>query len=159
MTTKIRTAKNIDLQSVIEIIREHYVDFGDRFNLEKFDSDLKDLEKSYFSRNGYFWIAQTDDDETVGMIAIKTLSDKTAEIKRFYVKKKFRRQGIGKQLLKTCLNYVQEKGFQKIILWTDIRYREAQGFYLKNGFDPTEIKKFFDADVPWTAVKFVKKLS
>ena len=147
MTTRIRIAKNSDLQYIIEIVKEHYADFGDNFNLQKFDSDLKDIEQSYFATNGYFLVAQSED-EIIGMIAIKPINDKVAEIKRFYVRKKFRRQGIGKQLLKTCLDYAKKQGFQKIILWTDIRYKEAQAFYLKNGFEAVDKRTFFDADVP-----------
>ncbi len=147
MTTRIRIAKNSDLSEVIDIIKDHYADFNDSFNLEKFDSDLKDIEQSYFAKNGYFWIAE-DNNKVVGIIAITPINDKTGEIKRFYVRKKFRRQGIGKQLLNVCLEYAQKQGFQKIILWTDIRYKEAQAFYLKNGFEPADKKMFFDADVP-----------
>ena len=108
---------------------------------------MKDIEQSYFAKNGYFWIAE-DNNKVVGIIAITPINDKTGEIKRFYVRKKFRRQGIGKQLLNVCLEYAQKQGFQKIILWTDIRYKEAQAFYLKNGFEPADKKMFFDADVP-----------
>ncbi len=154
MTTKIKTAKNTDLQYIIEIIKEHYADYGDSFNLEKFDSDLKDIEQSYFAKNGYFWIAE-DNNKVVGIIAITPIDDKTGEIKRFYVCKKLRRQGIGKQLLNVCLEYAQKQGFHEIILWTDIRYKEAQAFYLKNGFELVDKKIFFDADKPWTALKLM----
>lgn len=158
MTTKIRQAKNPDLQYIIEIIKEHYADFGDTFNLEKFDKDLQDIEQSYFQKNGYFWLAQAESN-IVGTIALKPVQEGVAELKRFYVRKKFRRQGIGKQLLNACLDYARGKGLKKIILWTDIRYKQAQSFYLKNGFEPVDKKTFFDADVPWTAIKFAIQIS
>ena len=69
----------------------------------------------------------------------ETIKPKEARIHRLYIKPELKRQGIGSALLNTLINYVKEKGYNKLSIHTgDERYYESKLFYKAKGFLETE---------------------
>ena len=54
------------------------------------------------------------------------------EVSGFFVRKDYRRQGVGLRLLKTGAEYLRELGYQKVVLF-NYRVSEANGFYRRLG--------------------------
>jgi N-acetylglutamate synthase-like GNAT family acetyltransferase len=156
-TTKItvRKANNKDLPQIRQIIDNHYIKFGDRVNLNCYDSDLKDIEKSYFGKGGYFWVVHfADNNKIIATCAVLPISANKIELKRLYVLEKYQDKGIGSQLFDKAIIFAKEKKYTEIFLWTDDRYQKAINFYLykKMRIIRKELKN--DADKPYFAILF-----
>ena len=87
-------------------------------------------------------LACLHDEQFVGIITLKKISDDTAEIIGISVKKEFQRCGIGKLMVRFAM---QNLGVNFLNAETD---DDAAGFYRRTGFAVTEfIRHFPDGDV------------
>ncbi len=82
--------------------------------------------------------ADIDDEQLIGTVAVKRLSDDVCELKGMYIYKKYHRQGFGRRLAETAVNFAREMGFGKMVLDTVSTYENAMRLYEKLGFIPTE---------------------
>ncbi|MBP6335334.1 MAG: GNAT family N-acetyltransferase [Bacteroidia bacterium] len=85
-------------------------------------------------------IVAYQNDVAVGCGAIKEYSKGIAEVKRMYVPKEKRGQGIASLILNNLEQWAKELNFNKCILETGIKQPEAIRLYLKNGY--TKIPNF-----------------
>jgi GNAT superfamily N-acetyltransferase len=69
--------------------------------------------------------------------AVNHINETTAEIKRMFVKKEFRGEGLSKLVLNALEEYIKENGYKRIILETGGLQPEAISLYRKFGY--TEI--------------------
>jgi len=90
--------------------------------------EINNLEKTYV----VFYIAE-DKGEILGCIALKKGKIK-AELKRMYIKKGYRRKGIGQKLFDIFLKFCLKNDYKKIILSTHKKMKGAIRFYKKNKF-------------------------
>ena len=67
--------------------------------------------------NSNFWIA-LDGEEVVGTVGILGKTDELAYLKRMIVKKEFRQQGLGQELLQTAINFAKKHGFKTLYAGT-----------------------------------------
>lgn len=116
---------------------------------EKYLRDLHDINKYYFKEGGGFWIA-VERNELVGTIALENNKGKYC-IKRFYVRKNYRRRGIGKDLLNLLIQFAQDNSINEIFVSTVIEMDIAAKFYKKMGFErikelPKEIVRDVDTE-------------
>jgi len=158
MNLTIRRANNNDLKKIIKLIEEFYKTQDDKLNLNKFDNDLIDIEKTYFDTKGCFWVAESPLKKIVATLAIKYHANNTIELKRLYVDKKHQRQGIASKMVDKAINRTKKIKCHKIFLWTDKRYKTAQLFYKNLGFVQTKETTFYDADEAWNALLFEKEV-
>lgn len=89
---------------------------------------------SYIENGGNFWMALDENDNLLGTIGGKIINNDTIEIKRMYVKKECRGQGIAQELLNTLERFAAQNGFKYLILGTYEKMERAIGFYKKNLF-------------------------
>jgi GNAT superfamily N-acetyltransferase len=85
-----------------------------------------------------FIVAFSETGEAVAMGALKHYSHGIIEVKRIYVQKEFRGQGISKQILTELERIVSELKYQRIILETGTRQPEALSLYRKFGYHEIE---------------------
>ncbi len=76
--------------------------------------------------------------EPVGCGAFKPYSGDTAEIKRMYVKPKFRGQRIAEKILKELEAWAGESGFTTTVLETGLKQPEAIRLYKRSGYEKIE---------------------
>lgn len=76
--------------------------------------------------------------EVVACGCFKEKDQSTVEIKRMFVKKKFRGLGISKLVLKELENWAMELGYVYSILETSIYFDTAKKLYQTNGYDVIE---------------------
>ena len=96
--------------------------------------DLHDIQKTYQSDDlSNFWIA-FNGEELVGTVALLKKTKDLAYIKRMAVKKEYRKQGLGKQLLETLLHFAKDRGFKMVCAGTVEENPNAIRFYQQNGF-------------------------
>lgn len=74
------------------------------------------------------------DDCAVAIGCFKKYNDDTVEIKRMFVKKENRAQGLSKLVLEELENWARELGFKYSILETSVHFETARGLYTKAGY-------------------------
>lgn len=70
----------------------------------------------------------------VGCGAIKEIESDTMEVKRMFVPKKFRGNGISKLVLQELENWAKELGYKKTVLETGKDMVDAVGLYQKSNY-------------------------
>jgi len=86
-----------------------------------------------------FWVAEdSNNHQIVGTIAIVKKEcpgdSKVAWLRRMAVLKSHRGSGIGKQLVKTAVEFCRNRGYEKVELITTEVHESARNLYLKEGF-------------------------
>ena len=75
-----------------------------------------------------------DNDMPVGSASFKIYDDENAEVKRVFVKKEYRGQGISLELMKILEERAREKGFKYFILESGEPLVAAMALYRKIGY-------------------------
>ncbi len=153
---KIIKATKKHIPKIISLIDAIYQEYGYRVNTNKYDRDLLDIEKFYFQKKGQFWIL-VNKKEIIGTIAIKP-ENNTIIIKRFYLHKKFRGTGLADKLFAKAIKYAKKQGYEKIILFSDTKFKRAHNFYKKKNFNCIAVIKKNDADIPYSECLFYSKI-
>jgi GNAT superfamily N-acetyltransferase len=93
--------------------------------------ELGRIEEYYFGRDGQsFWVV----DDVVGMVGIERQTQHCAELRRMAVKSSHRRQGIGRELLRTAEAFCRECGYSKVVLSTSELQVAAMRLYESSGY-------------------------
>lgn len=113
--------------------------FVEEFNFDKYRKGIKEFDNlNYQKSGGNMWMVVNDKDEIVGTIAIMKKNESTAELKSFYVDKKYRGNGISKLLFETAMNFCKEINLNRVFLGTYECMETAIQFYKKRGFSEIE---------------------
>lgn len=75
-----------------------------------------------------------EDGQAVGCGSFKRYKEKTAEVKRVFVKSSYRCNGLGKKIITFVEERAKVKGYEKLILETGVKLKDAQRLYKKFGF-------------------------
>lgn len=101
---------------------------------------LEDVEhiQSYYLENGGMFLVLADDKRVIGIGGIGRLDDETAELKRIWLLKEYRRRGLGRKLTEALLEFARSKGYRRVRLMvaTPDLQPEAVGLYNSLGFSP-----------------------
>lgn len=95
---------------------------------------FEEFLKSYTPEKERMWLA-CKGDQIVGSIAIVNRGDRRGQLRWFLIEPEFRGTGLGRDMLKTAMDYVMEKGFDSIFLETTEDQKKAIGMYKRYGFE------------------------
>ena len=108
-------------------------------DFQGFDEELKSLPGDYTEPRGTLLLA-TVDGEMAGCCALRPIDDvdhtNAAEMKRLFVRKPFRRFGLGRQLAEAILEAAQRLGYDCVLLDTLDEMESARALYEDLGFEP-----------------------
>ena len=134
---QIREIQIKDNAAVEKIIKETLMEFDAAVPGTAFmDKSITNMFDAYQTRKSAYFVAD-DDGHIVGGCGISPLkgdSTNTAELQKMYIAKSHRGKGIGKQLLKSCMNYAKKQGYSGIYLETLPSMKIAGTLYQKAGF-------------------------
>lgn len=102
------------------------------WSLEDADG-LDNIAKFFHLPEGIFLVIDLNDN-IIGCAGVKTLDEGVGLIKRFYVAKEFRGQGIAQQLMLKLETEAKNKGYKTLVLDVEKDDPRAQKFYEKHGF-------------------------
>ncbi len=131
----IRQAKNEDLPEIKKLVFGILKEYNLLPDEEGKDRDLYDLERNYFSNNGFFGVVINErTGAIVGTFGLAAINQSLCELRKMYLSKKFRGGGIGKFILLTAIDISKQLHYHKIILETVTPLKEAIALYRQSGF-------------------------
>ena len=139
MSVKILSA--YDFSQEIKLLFSEYTDiliegdpsFKEYLEIQNYDDELKHLEKKYGLPYGRLYLVYYNN-EVAGCIGLKKIDEKNCEMKRLYVRPKFRGKQIGEQLIEKIIKAAKEIGYSYMLLDTLPFLKGAIYLYKKYGF-------------------------
>jgi len=127
----------IDGKNYINEVRELIVEYTQRLgrdlSFQNIDDELNNLAKKYTAPEGELLVI-VENNKLIGMVAYHRHSDTRCEMKRLYVKPKYRGMKLGEKLIKEIINHAREAGYKEMVLDTIIPLQSAIYLYKKVGF-------------------------
>lgn len=136
MWPKLREATNADCQAVRDLVFTVLAEYGLKPDPGATDADLDDIERSYFVRGGTFRVLAAQDGSIVGAYGLYPVDDGICELRKMYLRRDYRGQGLGKRLLEDALAAARHLGFRQVVLETASVLKEAIALYQRYGFVP-----------------------
>ncbi|MBV4431132.1 GNAT family N-acetyltransferase [Clostridium tyrobutyricum] len=113
--------------------------FAKYLELQNYDSEIEHLEDKYGLPDGRLYIVKVKG-EVAGCIGLKKIDYKNCEMKRLYVRPKFRGYKIANKLVKMIIDDAKRIGYKNMLLDTLPFLEKAIHLYRKFGF--YEIKSY-----------------
>ncbi|PHM08719.1 GNAT family N-acetyltransferase [Nostoc sp. 'Peltigera malacea cyanobiont' DB3992] len=145
INSKIRLATHNDVPSIINIMREVYIEHGLVFEVSQEIPDILDFEQKYNQKSAAFFVLLVQE-EIIGTVGVKIIKSSEAEIVRLYLKRDFRGLGLGYQLLKTAVDWAQLQGKTHIELWSFTQFTQGHRLYNQFGFTQLDTRQMNDVN-------------
>ena len=127
-------ALNKDASKIKQLIHQVQIEFGIQDDAHFSDSDLDDLERIYHQDNGYFGVVVGEDGALIGTYGLINKGDRVGEIRKMYIHKNHRGQGLGRKSLNQLIAFARERGYQRLEIETATVLKRALSLYEKSGF-------------------------
>jgi GNAT superfamily N-acetyltransferase len=131
------------------IFREYADSLDVDLCFQGFEAELAGLPGEYAAPRGLLLLAYLDD-ELAGCGAFRALADvdyaNACEMKRLYVRRPFRRFGIGRVLAQALMDRATEAGYSSMLLDTLDEMESARGLYATLGFE--EVPPYYYNPIP-----------
>ena len=120
---EIESAK-VMFREYADYLKQELVEFADLPWLiqyyEEFEEETANLPTGYEPPLGFILLAQYKN-ELAGCVALGKLNESECEMKRLFVRKEYRRNGIGRALCEALIEKAKEIGFTKMLLYTALK--------------------------------------
>ena len=127
----------LHLGLVRELFREYVDSLGFELDFQDFGREFDELPGEYAPPEGRLFLALVDR-EAVGCIALRRIDSETCEMKRMYVRPRFRGRGIGRHLAVTAVRAARDIGYARMRLDTVPGMDAAISIYRSLGFREIE---------------------
>jgi ribosomal protein S18 acetylase RimI-like enzyme len=132
-----------------ELFREYAALLGVDLCFQNFDAELAGLPGDYAAPGGALLVALVDG-QLAGCGALRALPDadypNACEMKRLFVRRAFRRFGLGRQLAQQLMDLATRAGYSTLLLDTLDDMEAARGLYGSLGFE--EIPPYYFNPIP-----------
>ena len=112
------------------------------FQVEEYDYEILSNSKKYIiNKGGKIFFAESAGN-IIGTVALMPTKNKLVfELTKMAVKPEFRNKGIGKKLLKKCIDYSKSNNYSSIILYSNKKLNNAIHLYRNFGFKEIKMEK------------------
>jgi len=129
--------ESITGQYMLEEVKQLFLEYAQSLDIDlcfqNFDSELETLPGKYGPPDGALLLALVDG-MPAGCVALRKIDEKICEMKRLYVRDKYRGLGIGKQLISKIIEKARELNYRFIRLDTLVTMKKALELYKAFGF-------------------------
>lgn len=129
----VRVKGEVQLEEIRRLFREYAESLEIDLCFQNFEEELEDLPGKYAAPEGAMFLARVDG-ESAGCIALRKSSGGIAEMKRLYVRERYRGLHIGKKLVTIILEEASRLSYTAIRLDTLSTMKAAVGLYQSFGF-------------------------
>ena len=126
-----------DLAVVRQLWLEYWESLGLTMDFQAFGDELLGLPGAYGAEGGALLLALSSS-EPAGTIAMRRLEGTSGEIKRLYLRQKFRGLGLGRRLLESVIHRATTVSYDFLYADTLPSMMEALSLYQKVGFERVE---------------------
>jgi putative acetyltransferase len=138
-----------ELAAVRELFREYAAALNVDLCFQNFEQELASLPGAYAPPGGALLLAVVDG-EPAGCVAMRALPDSdhvnACEMKRLYVRKAFRRFGLGRLMTQQLMDLAMQCGHSCMLLDTLDDMEAARGLYTSLGF--VDIPPYYYNPIP-----------
>jgi GNAT superfamily N-acetyltransferase len=127
------------------LLREYVADLPVPIEVPDFETELAALPDPYRAPGGRLLVARVDGDGA-GCVAMRRFDDSAAELKRLYVRERFRGRGLGRALVAAVIAAARDERYARLRLDTHESMAGARRLYTSFGFE--EIPAYWDHPVP-----------
>ena len=112
------------------------------FQVEEYDYEVLSNSKKYIiNKGGKIFFAESTGN-IIGTVALMPTKNKLVfELTKMAVKPEYRNKGIGKKLLKKCIDYSKSNSYSSIILYSNKKLNNAIHLYRNFGFKEIRMEK------------------
>jgi putative acetyltransferase len=139
----------VQFQQVRELFREYAGSLGVDLCFQNFEAELAGLPGDYAAPGGALLLALVDG-TPAGCVAMRPLPEadhvNACEMKRLYVRRAFRRFGLGRLLAQQLIDHATQAGYSSMLLDTLDDMEAARGLYASLGF--VEIPPYYFNPIP-----------
>lgn len=125
-----------DLKYIKKLFSEYAKSLGFDLCFQSFDKELVELPGKYAPPYGCLILA-LHNRQVAGCVALRKISKGICEMKRLYVKPRFRGKGIGRNLARSIIEKAGKIGYTRMRLDTVPAMKEAISLYHSLGFKKT----------------------
>ncbi|HEY9809486.1 MAG TPA: GNAT family N-acetyltransferase [Halomicronema sp.] len=133
----IRSWLPTDRLEAAEVIGSILAEYGLNWEPAGADRDVLEIETFYENSGGEFWVVERGG-KVVGTAAFYPVNrgNKGVEIRKMYLLKEVRSQGLGKFLLEELEKVIRKRSFEMIWVETASVLKEAVKLYERSGYQP-----------------------
>jgi len=129
-----QAASSAEIAQVRELFLEYAQSLGFSLCFQNFDKELENLPGDYVPANGRLLLAEYES-ELAGCVALRRLDDEACEMKRLYLRPKFRGKGLGRMLADKLISEARSIGYRRMRLDTvEPVMKTAVAMYREMGF-------------------------
>jgi putative acetyltransferase len=125
-----------EVERVRALFEEYWSSFGFTPCFQNFGAELASLPGDYAPPGGRLALALVED-AAAGCVAMKRFDDTRCEMKRLYVRPRFRGYGVGSALLDWVIAQARSLGYREIVADTMPVMADALQMYDRRGFERT----------------------
>ena len=134
----IQAKSDKEIQEARQLFEEYAAGLGINLCFQNFDKELADLPGAYAPPSGRLMLA-VEDEGTAGCVALRKIADRICEMKRLYVRPKYRGRGLGRTLTESLIGEARAIGYKRMRLDTlPGRMDQAIAMYRSLGFKNIE---------------------
>jgi putative acetyltransferase len=153
MTSPAIRLQTPDTPALVQATREIFLEYAEGLGIDlcfqNFDAELAALPGDYAAPQGGLLLAFVDD-ELAGCGAFRPFTDadvgNACEMKRLYVRRAFRRFGLGRLLAQALIDQATQAGYSAMLLDTLDDMEAARGLYESLGF--IEVPPYYFNPIP-----------
>jgi len=125
-----------DIADIRALFGEYAALVAEALCFQNFDRELGTLPGEYAPPGGVLLIAR-DGDAPAGCVALRRLDAATGEMKRMYVRERYRGGGLGRSLALAVIDEARKRGYARVLLDTLPKLAPAIALYRDLGFRET----------------------
>jgi ribosomal protein S18 acetylase RimI-like enzyme len=138
-----------EIETLRSLMREYATTLGVDLCFQNFEQELATLPGEYAAPRGAMFVANVSG-KPAGCVALRPLDSadypNAAEMKRLYVRDRYRGSGLGRELAQAALDAAREAGYSCVLLDTLDDMEAARSLYEDLGFH--EVPPYYHNPIP-----------